>query len=63
MAKNVYFTIGTKSEQRLYEDLIIESMQIYGLDVYYLPREMVTTNRLFREDTLAKFDENYTILF
>ena len=61
MAKNVYFTIGTKSEQRLYEDLIIESMQIYGLDVYYLPREMVTTNRLFREDTLAKFDENYMI--
>ncbi len=61
MAKNVFFTIGTKSEQRLYEDLIIESMQIYGLDVYYLPREMVTTDRLFREDTLAKFDENYMI--
>ena len=61
MAKNVYFTIGTKSEQRLYEDLIIESMKIYGLDVYYLPREMVTTDRLFREDTLAKFDENYLI--
>ena len=56
MAKNVYFTIGTKSEQRLYEDLIIESMKIYGLDVYYLPREMVTTDRLFREDTLSKFD-------
>ena len=61
MAKNVYFTIGTKSEQRLYEDLIIESMKIYGLDVYYLPREMVTTDRLFREDTLSKFDENYLI--
>ena len=28
MAKNVYFTIGTKSEQRLYEDLIIESSKV-----------------------------------
>lgn len=36
-------------------------MKIYGHDVYYLPREMVTTDRLFREDVLAKFDENYLI--
>jgi len=61
MAKNVYFTHGTSSEQRLYEDLIIESLKIYGHDVYYLPREMVTTDRLFREDVLSKFDENYLI--
>ena len=61
MAKNVYFSQGTRSEQLLYEDLIIESMQIYGQDIYYLPREMVTTDRLFREDVLSKFDENYLI--
>jgi hypothetical protein len=61
MAKNVYFSQGTRSEQLLYEDLIIESMKIYGQDVYYLPREMVTTDRLFREDVLSKFDENYLI--
>lgn len=36
-------------------------MQIYGQDVYYLPREMVTTDRLFREDVLSRFDENYLI--
>ncbi len=36
-------------------------MQIYGQDIYYLPREMVTTDRLFREDVLSKFDENYLI--
>ena len=61
MAKNVFFSEGTRSEQLLYEDLIIESVKIYGQDVYYLPREMVTTDRLFREDVLSKFDENYLI--
>lgn len=59
--KNVYFSHGTNSEQRLYEDLIIESLQIYGHDVYYLPREFVNDDRLFGEDPLAKFDENYLI--
>lgn len=59
--KNVYFTYGTKSEQRLYEDLIIESLKIYGMDVYYLPREIVKKDNLFGEDILSKFDENYMI--
>jgi hypothetical protein len=61
MAKNVYFSNGTSSEQRLYEDLIIESLKIYGHDVYYLPREIVKEDRIFREDILSKFDENYMI--
>lgn len=61
MAKNVYFSGGTTSEQRLYEDLIIESLKIYGHDVYYLPREIVKEDRIFREDVLSKFDENYMI--
>ena len=61
MAKNVYFSGGTTSEQRLYEDLIIESLKIYGHDVYYLPREIVKEDDLFTEDVLSKFDENYMI--
>lgn len=59
--KNVYFSHGTSSEQRLYEDLIIESLKIYGFDVYYLPREFSQDDRLFGEDPLAIFDENYMI--
>lgn len=61
MAKNVYFSGGTRSEQRLYEDLIIESLKIYGHDIYYLPREIVNKDDLFTEDVLSKFDENYMI--
>jgi hypothetical protein len=59
--KNVYFSHGTNSEQRLYEDLIIESLKIYGHDVYYLPREIVDRDTLYTEDVLSKFDENYLI--
>lgn len=59
--KNVYFSHGTNSEQRLYEDLIIESLKIYGHDVYYLPREIVNKDNLYTEDVLSKFDENYLI--
>ena len=40
MPTNVYFDTGTTSEQRLYEDLIIEQLKIYGQDVYYLPRKI-----------------------
>ncbi len=61
MAKNVYFSNGTSSEQRLYEDLIIESLKIYGHDVYYLPREIVKKDEIWNEDVLSKFDENYLI--
>lgn len=61
MAKNVYFTHGTFSEQRLVEDLIIESIKIYGHDVYYLPREIVNRDEIFNEDTVSVFDENYLI--
>ena len=61
MAKNVYFSGGTTSEQILYEDLIIESLKIYGHDIYYLPREIVKEDDLFTEDVLSKFDENYLI--
>ena len=44
MPTNVYFDTGTKPEQALYEDLMIEQLQIYGQDVYYIPRKMAGTN-------------------
>ena len=47
MPTNVYFDTGTKSEQRLYEDLIIEQFKIYGQDVYYLPRKIANKDSIF----------------
>ena len=61
MATNRYFTQGTPSEQRLYEDLIIESLKIYGQDVYYLPREIVKRDTIFDDDSISRFDDAYRI--
>ena len=61
MAINQYFAQGRISEQRLYEDLIIEALKIYGQDVYYLPRELVNRDNIFQDDIVSKFDNSYKI--
>lgn len=61
MATNRYFTQGTPSEQRLYEDIVIESLKIYGQDVYYLPREIVKRDTIFSDDSTSRFDNAYRI--
>lgn len=61
MATNLYFAQGTRSEQVLYEDLIIESLKMYGQDVYYIPREIVKRDRIFEDDAVSRFDNAYRI--
>ena len=61
MPTNHFFSKGTISEQHLYEDLAIEAIQIYGHDVYYLPRTMVNKDELFGESPLSKFSDAYMI--
>jgi PAS domain-containing protein len=65
MATNFYFqsgdTSGTTAEQRLVEDLIIESLKIYGHDIYYMPRTLVNRDTIFDEDELSKFEQAYPL--
>ena len=61
MPTNVYFSTGTTSEQKLYEDLIIEQLKIYGQDVYYLPRKLANKDTIFGEDPASSFDDSYII--
>ena len=61
MPTNVYFDTGTKPEQHLYEDLMIEQLRIYGQDVYYIPRTLVKEDELLGEDVLSKFGDAYLI--
>ena len=61
MPTNVYFSTGTTSEQRLYEDLIIEQLKIYGQDVFYLPRKIANKDTIFGEDPASSFDDSYII--
>ena len=61
MATSVYFDKGTNNEQKLYEDLIVEQLKVFGHDVYYLPRTLIKEDTLFGEDVLSKFDDAYGI--
>lgn len=61
MAINQYFQQGARSEQLLYEDLIIESLKMYGQDVYYMPRELVNIDEIFKDESTARFDKAYKI--
>jgi len=49
-----YYSYGR--EQDTAEDLIIESIKIYGLDVKYLPRTIINQDFLLGEDALGKFN-------
>lgn len=59
MPRNVYFSQAVRSEQNLYEDLIVESLKIYGQDVYYIPRTLVNRDTILNEDPSSKFDDAY----
>lgn len=61
MATNLYFRQGVRSEQNLYEDIIIEALKMYGQDVYYLPRDIVNEDKILGEDVPSRFNSSYKI--
>ena len=61
MPRNVYFSQAVQTEQHLYEDLIIESLKIFGQDAFYLPRTIINRDEIFGEDSSSKFDDAYMI--
>ena len=63
MATNQYFNHhGTNTpENRLIENLMIESIKTYGIDVYYLPRTLNNEDTLLGEDASSSYDSAHTI--
>jgi hypothetical protein len=61
MTLNSYFNFSTPSEQNLLEDLIIESIQIYGQEFIYIPRTLVAKDEILGEDRLSEFKNAYPI--
>lgn len=61
MAKNPYFKFGTNSEQNVVENLIIECLQIYGQEMFYIPRTLVSKDEILGEDRLSEFKNAYPI--
>ena len=63
MATNPYFNLhGTNTpEQRLIENLIIESIKTYGTDVFYCPRTLNDEDTLMGEDNTSSYNSAHTI--
>ena len=61
MATNLYFSQKVKSEQNLYEDIVIESLKMYGQDVYYLPRDLVNEDRILGDDPESSFNSSHVL--
>jgi len=61
MATNPYFKQGVRSEQNVYEDIIVEALKMYGQDVYYLPREIVNKDKVFLDDVPSRFGSAYKV--
>ena len=61
-SRNVFFNnFESKGEQDLIEDLVIESIQIYGIDAYYMPKTYYDYDNLYGESDLALYKEYYTV--
>jgi len=62
MPTSSYFNhFNNTSEQNLHQDLIIEAIKNFGIDVYYLPRTLVNFDNLYGEDTISEFNDAYLI--
>ena len=65
MATSVYFnnySVGVINEQRLLEDLIVESIQIMGHDCFYIPRDSYNgDDEIYGETINARFTRAYSM--
>jgi Virus neck protein len=60
MATNVFFrNYDNVYEQNLIDDLVIESIQIYGIDVIYLSRTLQGVDRILNEDDMPLYENYY----
>lgn len=61
MPKSPFFSYGSESERRLYENIISESIFVMGENILYLPRTIVNFDILFGEDILSKYQDSYLL--
>jgi hypothetical protein len=60
MSTNTFFqNYNFFNEQQLIDDLVIESIQIYGVDTWYVARELTSVDEIMNEDRLSRFDAAY----
>jgi len=61
MSTNTFFNSYNKygNESNLLDDLVIESIRIYGVDTVYLHRTLQAVDNILNEDDLSIFDAAY----
>ena len=57
---NVFFSPAVRSEQMLYEDLVIEGLRMYGQDMLYIPRVSISSDEILNEE-YSRFNDAYKI--
>jgi len=58
---NPFFLQGSSNEQGLIQDLINEQLRMYGVEIYYLPRQYITEKTVLREVIESEFSSAYPI--
>ena len=61
MALNNYFQKYSNNEGNLLEDLVQESIQVFGHEVSYLPRTQNNLDNIFGEASLSSFESAYPV--
>ena len=61
MATNVHFNHAVKTEQNLIEDLIVESLRMYGHNCFYLPRKIINENTILGDVEDSRFEDAYEV--
>lgn len=62
MSTSFYFNnFKNSQEQVLIEDLVLESIKLYGHDMYYCPRTLVAKDDIYGEDALSEYNISYSI--
>ena len=62
MATNFFFNnFQSAQEQSLLENLIIESIKIYGEDMYYVPRKLNNYDEVYGADDQSSYENAYMI--
>lgn len=59
MSSNYFNNFNSYSEQTLLEDLVVESINIYGHSVYYCIRDTVNKDDIYGEATLSHYNKAY----
>lgn len=58
---NPFFIQGTLGEQSLIQDLINEQLKMYGIEVYYMPRQIISKGKVIKDVIFSKFKSAFPI--